>query len=138
MTWNNKNSEIVGINNRYTGTATTLIYLPLTGTSIEQVTIETDNKYPGNTKTSRLLSISFMTNSVMGVTAFTLLEDGSTIATKTVDIDTADIVYRVDFTIGMDNPSDTNEFTGQTVIGVNPTTGGSTNLFSIVFERGLF
>jgi len=139
MTWNTENSEIVGISGRYTGTATTLIFLPLTGTTIEPTSsTNPDATLVSNGKTSRLLSVNFMTDSAMGLTAFTLDEAGSTIATKTVDIDTTDIIYRIDFTIGTDSASDTNEFTGNVSIGVNPTTGGSTNLFSVVFERGLF
>ena len=139
MNWNDENSEIVDINGAYVYTGTDIMYIPLTGTTAEQATsTHADVTLVSNGKTSRLISINFMTTSVMGLTAFTLDEGGSTIATKTVDIDTADIVYRIDFTIGTDSPSDTNEFTGNASIGVNPTSGGADNNFSIVFERGLF
>jgi len=139
MTWNTDNSEIVAINGSYVYTGTSTRYLPLTGTTTESSSsINADVTLIGNGKTSLLLSVNFMTDSVMGLTAFTLREAGSLIATKTVNINTADIVYRVDFTNGTDSSSDTNEFTGDVSIGVNPTTAGSTNLFSVVFERGLF
>ena len=139
MRWNNENSEIVSINGSYTSTITDLRYIPLTGTTNEQVSSTApDSTIILNGKIGRLVSINFKTNSVMGLTAFTLDELGVTIATKTVDINSVDIVHRIDFTIGTDSPSDTNEYTGNVSIGVNPTTGGNSQIFSVVFERGLF
>ena len=137
MNWNNENSEIITINGRYTGTATTLVFLPLTGTTIEPTSgTNADATLVSNEKVGRVLSVNFMTNSEMGSTDFTVVDNGSVVGTKTVDIDTTGVIFRIDFTTGMN--SGTNEFSDQVSIGVNPTTGGSTNIFSVTIERGLF
>jgi len=142
MNWNTKVAEIVGISGGYEYTGTETRYIPLVGTKDEEPdSFDSDATFNGNNNISRLLTFNFMTDSVMGVTVFTLVLDQPTpliIATKTVNIDTANIIYKLDFTTGLEGASDTNEFSDLVSIGINPTTGGSSNNFSAIFEVGLF
>lgn len=137
MTWNNKTSDIIAINGSYTGTSLDVVYIPLAGSTTEAIDPEDVNvNFHGNSKTGRVLSINFMTDSVMGLTDFTIVLDGTLIGTKTVNINTADIIYNIKFSEGMD--SGTNEFNDFVAIGVNPATAGSSQVYSVVFEMGLF
>lgn len=138
MTWNNENSEIISINGSYTGTSLVQIYLPLTGTTNESTTAtDADVTFLSNSKTVKILSVNFMTTSAMGATVFTILANGSTIGTKTVTIDTTDVVFRIDFETELD--SGTNEtLLNEIGVGVNPATAGSVQNFSVVIERNLF
>ena len=142
MTWNTENSEIVAINGVYVSTSTSKVRIPLAGSTAEAVG-HTDVvvRYLPNNKKGRLLSINFMTDSVMGETVFELFESegAGAIGTVTENISVADVIYRIDFPSRLD-AGGTAEFDGDNpiVIGVTPTTAGSTQIFSVVFERSLF
>jgi hypothetical protein len=128
--------ETICINNKYTSSSTSVVYVPLVASSSEDTDpVSPKVTLPSNGKRGRVLCFNIMTNSAMGETDITIRDNGSLVGTKTVDIDTADIVFRVDFTKGMD--SGTNEYSDQVAIGVNPTTGGDVNIFSVAFERDL-
>jgi len=137
MTWNNNISELVTVNGRYSGTSTSVVYMPLSGTTNESTTSNDDEAIVlVSGSNNKALSLNFMTDTIMGSTVFTLVDNGSLVGTKTVNISTADIIYRIDFTNNLD--SGTNVFTDRLAIGVNPTNAGNTQLFSLLIERGLF
>lgn len=136
MTWNTENSEIIGINGGYVNTGTVLVYIPLTGTIDENTSTHPNNSFLGNGKVSRVLCFEIMTDSVMGSTVIGIVDGGVEVGTKTVNINATDTLFKVDFTEGMD--SGTNEFSDRVRISVNPATGGSSQNFSVVIERGLF
>ena len=133
-----QNSEIVFINGRYTGTATTLVYAPLTGSTIENASpTNSDVVYINNGKPGRLVSVSILTNGTMGSTTFTLYNStaGAVLGTLVFNLASSDTLYNVDFTNGM--TTGTNLFNSDIAIGINPATAGNSQRFSVVLERGL-
>ena len=139
MTWNTENSEIVAINGYCVSTSTANFYLPLTG-GTEESSSEGGSfvSYTPNGKTGRILSINVLPSTTMGATIITFYDrnQAATFGTKTVTIGTG--LNIIDFTTGMG--SGTNEFDGEgsILVGLNPATGGTTILFSVLFERNIF
>lgn len=138
MSWK-KPSYSFKKNGVYASSSTSNVYITLTGTESENTTPTIGAVIFVPPNSGLLRSISFENSGAAGTTVLTLYDNtvGGVLGTKTFNFASADTVYEVDFTKGLD--SGTNRFNGlgTIAIGFNPASASNTTRFVVNFEIDL-